>query len=73
MAPKNNSWKHFVHEELETNPWFTVYKIAASKINTSSMTKTVRQAVGAVTTLPETTLLETIAMHMPDDKLGPVY
>ncbi|KAG5887122.1 hypothetical protein JTB14_029802 [Gonioctena quinquepunctata] len=64
---KSNSWNRFVEEDLGSNPWGTVYKIAAKKIKWKHLETTVSDLEGTFTSSHQDTIEAILNRIIPDD------
>ncbi|KAG5865318.1 hypothetical protein JTB14_022216 [Gonioctena quinquepunctata] len=64
---KSKSWNRFVEKDLGSNPWGTIYKIAAKKVKCKHPETTVTEMDGTFTSSHQDTIEAILNRIIPDD------
>ncbi|KAG5880445.1 hypothetical protein JTB14_030729 [Gonioctena quinquepunctata] len=64
---KSKSWNRFIEEDLESNPWCTIYKIVAKKVKCKHLETTVTEIDGTFTSSHQDTIEAILNRIIPDD------
>ncbi|KAG5895908.1 hypothetical protein JTB14_000519 [Gonioctena quinquepunctata] len=64
---KSKSWNRFVEEDLGSNPWGTIYQIAAKKVKCKHLETTVTEMDGTFTSSHQDTIEAILNRIIPDD------
>ncbi|KAG5866452.1 hypothetical protein JTB14_015356 [Gonioctena quinquepunctata] len=67
---KDDLWRRFIEDDLSTNPWGVIYKLATDKINADTMFTAMNPEAGENASAIEDTLSYVMNALMPDDDIN---